>query len=336
MKKWLLIIIAVTIVLTLIVSGCAASAPSSKVYTLKFAGYRPPAQAIPQQFEIFIQNVKDKSNGQLDIQFHPAGALLKPKEQFTGVADRIADMSSTAPPYHAGEVPLVSACDLVFAYGDYEAGVKTIRGGLGDLLNKEYAKFGIKAVMWYPAGTLDFFSQFPVKAPSDLQGKKVRGAGGLQLMFFELCGASTVQMTAGEIYQAAQTGTIDGFGLTDGTFVSQRLFEVTKYATLMPINIPLGLVIMNEDSYNELPKNLQKIFDNACHDAEEALIKAVQADDAKARDTMKKEGMNVYQLSKAEYEAFKAIGMKTWDSLVTKNPGTSAPEMLKIVEKYNR
>ena len=60
----------------------------------------------------------------------------------------------------------------------------------------------------------------------------------MQLQFLEMCGASTVQMTAGEIYQAMQTGTIDAFCLTDGTFVSQKLFEVTDYATLIPFMKP--------------------------------------------------------------------------------------------------
>lgn len=351
MKKWTLMVSIVIVVVALIFSGCAQSPPPTtpkaptapatpaapaKVFSWKMAEYRPPAQAVSQQWEIMAKKIKERSNGQLEIKLFTAGSLLNPKEQFTGVVDRIADLSSTVGSNHAGQVPLTSAQDLVFSFTTYRMGVDTIRGGLGELQAKEYLKYGVKPAMFYPSGALDFFSKFPVKVPQDLKGKLIRGAGGLQLKFYEMCGASTVQMSAGEVYQAMQTGTIDGFGLTDGTFASNRLYEVTKYAALMPIMIPLGIALMNIKSYEELSPNLQKILNDTFRETEDELIKAVEADDAKARVTMREKGMVVTQFTPQDLAPFKEIGMKTWDELVTKNPGTSAPEMLKIIKQFSK
>jgi TRAP-type C4-dicarboxylate transport system substrate-binding protein len=104
----------------------------------------------------------------------------------------------------------------------------------------------------------------------------------------------------------------------------------------MPICIPLAVVIMNMKSYNELPPNLQKILSDSFRETEEELIKAVQADDTKGRATMREKGMTVTEFTPAELAPFKEIGMKTWDELVTKNPGTSAPEMLNIVKQFSK
>lgn len=326
--------LALMVVMLVVLMACTPSAAPGKTYSWKLATYRPPAHIIPEQFEVLAQEVNKKSNGQLDIEVFAAGSLLDAKSQFTGVVDGLAELSDTVPGRHHGEVALVNAADLPFSFTDYSMGLKTIRGGLGDLIDKEYAKYGLKALMWYPAGRLDFFTEFPVKTPADFEGKLLRGAGGLQLAFMELCGASTVQMSAGEIYQAMQTGTIDGFLLTDETFMSMKLYEVTSNATLMPLDVAMAVTIMNLDAYNALPSNLQKILNDAARTTEDEIAKRTEASDIESQKAMADQGMEVYQLSKAELAAFKQIGMKTWDSLVTDNPGTSAPEMLDIVKKY--
>ncbi|MFC1971633.1 TRAP transporter substrate-binding protein [Chloroflexota bacterium] len=332
MKKSISLILTIAVLTSVLtISGC--SQPSETV-SWKLAAYRAPTHVITQEWDVFAEKINERTNGKLQITVFPGGSLLDRQAQFTGVVDNIAELSSTVGAYHGGQVPLVGAQDLPFSYSTYGGALDTIRGGLGELQAAEYVSFGLAPLIFFPAGRIDIFTNFPVKTPADLAGKLIRGAGGMQLSFMEKCGASPVAMPSGDVYMAMQTGTIDGFFITDTTFVANRLYEVTDYATLVPIMIPLSVILMNSASYDALPSKIQKILYETAEESADALVGIVETGDLAAQDKMRSEGMTVTQLSAAEVAPFKELGMLTWDEFVQKNPDTSAPQMLEIIKKY--
>ncbi len=70
-----------------------------------------------------------------------------------------------------------------------------------------------------------------------------------------------VTLRPSEVYTAVERGVVDGFALsTVGMIVDAGLYEVTKYTIDHPFLNTNFVVIMNLDSWNRIPKNLQDLL----------------------------------------------------------------------------
>jgi TRAP-type C4-dicarboxylate transport system substrate-binding protein len=84
---------------------------------------------------------------------------------------------------------------------------------------------------WLAYGTVEIYSNTPVRAPEDLNGLKMRSFGLDATQLLSQLGASPVTMSSQEVYQAMQRGTIDGCLTGPSSVLGRKLFEVTKYGT---------------------------------------------------------------------------------------------------------
>ena len=99
-----------------------------------------------------------------------------------------------------------------------------------------------------------------IMKPDDLKGKKFRAAGPTFAGMWEAAGASIVSPPSNEIYNAFQTGVVNGTDTSLGTFASMRLYEVTDCLTA-PGNNALWFmyepVLMSKKSFDRLNKKQQ-------------------------------------------------------------------------------
>ena len=96
--------------------------------------------------------------------------------------------------------------------------------------------------------------------PDDMKGRKFRAAGPTFAGMWEAAGASIVSPPSNEIYNAFQTGVVNGTDTSLGTFQSMRLYEVTDCLTA-PGNNALWFmyepVLMSKKSFDKLNKQQQ-------------------------------------------------------------------------------
>jgi TRAP-type C4-dicarboxylate transport system substrate-binding protein len=96
--------------------------------------------------------------------------------------------------------------------------------------------------------------------PDDLKGLKFRAAGPTFAAMWEAAGASIVSPPSNEIYNAFQSGVVNGTDTSLGTLQSMRLYEVTDCLTA-PGNNALWFmyepVLMSKKSFDKLNKQQQ-------------------------------------------------------------------------------
>ncbi|MEM0105094.1 MAG: TRAP transporter substrate-binding protein DctP [Zestosphaera sp.] len=142
---------------------------------------------------------------------------------------------------------------------------------LQDILRKHIEARGVLLV-----GPLDIVpsevlvSRVPIRTLDDIKGKIIRTAG-LSAKIYEKLGAKVVTLTAGEIYQALQLGTIDA--LEWGDYEADYILgyhEVAKYVLEAPPGYSLhsgaypdSILILNPNSWNNLPDDLKEIVKGA-------------------------------------------------------------------------
>lgn len=150
--------------------------------------------------------------------------------------------------------------------------------------------------------------------PDDMKGVKFRAAGPTFAAMWEAAGASIVSPPSNEIYNAFQTGVVNGTDTSLGTFASMRLYEVTDCLTA-PGNNALWFmyepVLMSKKSFDRLNKEQQAAIIKGGKDAQayyESKADAVNNEAIKAFEDHK---VKVVTLSDAQYAAWLDVAKKS-------------------------
>ena len=160
--------------------------------------------------ERFAQLVNEMSGGRLKVKVYAAGELVPTLEVFDAVSRGTAEMGHGAPYYWKGKVPAAQFfCALPFGPNAQEMNAWLHRGGGMQLWEEVYKPFGVLPMACGATGvqTAGWFNK-EINSVDDFKGLKMRtpGLGGEVLTKM---GGTVVNMPAGEIFTALQTGAID-------------------------------------------------------------------------------------------------------------------------------
>jgi TRAP-type C4-dicarboxylate transport system substrate-binding protein len=254
------------------------------------------------------------ANVDLTIQVYPGASLFKPNQQWNALSDGQLDISLFPLDYASGKVPTFSATLMPGLIRSQERAKRINKSQFMKDIRAEIESHGVIVLSdaWF-AGAMAA-KKSCIVSPGDMRGLKFRAAGPTFAAMWEAAGASIVTPPSNEIYNAFQTGVINGTDTSLGTFASTRLYEVTDCLTA-PGNNALWFmyepVLMSKKSFAKLDKRQQDIVLKAGKKAEafyEAKADRVNADAIKAFEDHK---VKVVSLSDAQYNAWLEIAKKS-------------------------
>ena len=262
-----------------------------------------------RQSAFFCEIVEEMSGGRVTVTNYDAEVILGIGETFTGVADGVADCAVTASIYHQGIVPVGlytwAIPFTVESVDEFEVIYYELNGRA--VLDEAYAVHGVKFLSYQLSdewGTV--VSTFPVDAYADYDGKKVR-AFGLWAEWLVHNGASITVVPGGEIYLAINTGVLDAamFGAPN-SWAGMKMWEVADYF-IDPSIIPYDMneIIMNLDTFNEMPADLQAIMVAAARVTNNQMVAYTIVQDVKGRQDLAAGGMEFIRMPDAELIAAK-------------------------------
>ena len=134
---------------------------------------------------------------------------------------------------------------------------------------KPLEKKGIKVLGYIDSGARSFFTQKPVRTVADIKGQKIRVMGSpVAVATIGAMGGTGVPVAWGELYNALQTGVVDGAENNHPSVLSMKFYEVSKYYTLDEhARIP-DILIMSKKTFDGLPADQQKAIEQAGREAE--------------------------------------------------------------------
>jgi C4-dicarboxylate-binding protein DctP len=108
----------------------------------------------------------------------------------------------------------------------------------------------------------------PLAMPADFQGLKVRISGSkVADQYFRLMGSIPQIMAFSEVYQALQTGVVDGCENTPSNYLTQKFHEVQKHITVSNHAHLQYAVIVNSKFWNGLPGDVRNQLNKAMDEA---------------------------------------------------------------------
>src|SRR6202163_2930960 len=242
--------------------------------------------------EKFKELAEKYTDGKVKVEVYPNSQLYKDKEELEalqlGAVQMLAPSNSKFGPIGVREFEVF---DLPYILPDLPTLRKVTDGPLGAKLLKLLEPKGMTGLAYWDNGFKQMSANKKLIAPSDYKGLKFRIQSSKVLEAqFRVLGAIPQVMAFSEVYQALQTGVVDGQENTPSNMYTQKMHEVQKYTTLSDHGYIGYVVIVNKKFWDGLPADVRAGLDKAMTEATKYANEISEKENAEALDDMKKSG----------------------------------------------
>jgi tripartite ATP-independent transporter DctP family solute receptor len=313
MKRNCFSTVIVAMIFALILSACSSQSGSeaekqeegeqSKI-TLVAAHVEPTAGAYQAGMEKFKEVVERESNGSIEVEIHPNGALggnddeLVQKLQ-TGTVDLI----TVAPGFLSQAVNEVGLFSAPYLFKDRDHWAKVLNGEVGQEMSDIIeSKTDFKVLGFWIRGVRSYFGSKPVETPEDLQGIKIRVQNSPAIIkTWESFGAQPASVAFNELYQALQTGVVDA-GENDFTNIYQmKFYEVAPNISLTEHEFLTPAFLMSQQKFDQLTEEQQQAIEKAAIEATKAEVEIDRKLNEESLQKLKEHGTNINKLDKEPF-----------------------------------
>lgn len=287
--------------------GFAASAMAQQPIVIKFSHVVAPDTPKGKGADRFRELGEKYTGGKVKIEVYPNSQLYKDKEELEalqlGAVQMLAPSLAKFGPLGAREFEIF---DLPFIFQDKAALRAITNGPIGkELLNKLDSK-GIIGLAYWDNGFKILSANKPLKTPDDMLGLKMRIQSSKVLEAqMKAFGAVPQVMAFSEVYQALQTGVVDGTENPPSNMYTQKMHEVQKNATLTNHGYLGYAVIVNKKFWDGLPDDVRAGLDKAMVEATAYANEIAQKENDDSMEAMKKSG-------KTDFHTPTAAEKKAW------------------------
>jgi len=263
MRKWLLAVAAAAVFVLPGVTGAQAQ------IVIKFshvvANDTPKGKGALK----FKELAEKYTDGKVKVEVYPNSTLYKDKEELEalqlGSVQMLAPSTAKFAPLGVKEF---EALDLPWLFKDDDTYAAAMKGPVGQWLFKKLEAKGITGLAYWDNGFHMVSANRPLIKPADFQGLKIRISGSkIADQYFREVGSIPQILAFSEVYQALQTGVVDGCENTPSNYLTQKFHEVQKDITVSYHAHLQYAVIVNSKFWSGLPADIRGQLTKAMDEA---------------------------------------------------------------------
>lgn len=259
MRKGILCLLAGVFMASLLAFGFAPTPAPAASINLNYANF-PPAPTFPcVQMERWKEEVEKRTDGKVSIKTFPGGTLLDAMNMMDGVIAGQADIGNLCMAYQPGRFMVTNATALPLGIPNAKVGSRV----LWDLYEKynpeEFSK--VKVLAMFTTAPSNIMSRAPIRTLEDMRGVNLRASGGAG-QILSAWGANMVGMPMSEVPEALQKGVVAGLFSSLEVMKDFKFAEHCRNVTITTSVIYPFAVVMNMASWNKLPDDVKKVFDD--------------------------------------------------------------------------
>ncbi len=266
------------------------------------------SEPIGQALVKWQQMVEEQGDGSIRLELYPDSQLGSKNELIDGMTFgenyiTLADGAFYAD-YGVKDFGIVFG---PFLFDDWEQCWNLIESDWYQGQCKELENRGLKIVTSnWKYGERHTLTKKKVETVEDLKGLKIRVPGNqLQSIGFDVLGATSTGMDLGDVYQALQTGTIDGAENPLATLYGRKLHEVAKYLIMDAHVLNFTTWVMSNEVFEGLTKEQQELLVSTATEAGIYNNELVEESNDEYLQMMINEGVEVVEPSEEVMEGFK-------------------------------
>src|SRR3954449_9858064 len=270
----------------------ATPALAQSQIVIKFSHVVAPNTPKGKGSEKFKELAEKYTNGKVKVEVYPNSQLYKDNEELQalqlGSVQMLAPSLAKFGPLGVKEFEVF---DLPYILPDKAALNKVTQGALGKKLLGLLQSKGIVGLAYWDNGFKDMSANKKLLLPADFRGLKMRIQSSKVLEAqMRALGAIPQVMAFSEVYQALQTGVVDGSENTPSNMYTQKHHEVQKFITLSDHGYIGYAVIANKKFWDGLPGDVRGQLEKAIGEATAYANQISQTENDEALAEIKKSG----------------------------------------------
>jgi C4-dicarboxylate-binding protein DctP len=263
---------------------------------------------------MFKKLVEERLAGKVKVEVYPNSQLFGDAKEMEALA--LGDVQMIAPSLAKFDrfTPKLQVFDLPFLFNDIAAVDRFQNSPTGKELLNSMSDKGFQGLAYWHNGLKQLSADKPLRKPEDAAGLKFRVQNSDVLVDqFKAIGANPQKLAFSEVYQALQTGTVDGAENPWSNLYTQKFYEVQPYITESNHGLLDYMVVTSTDFWNGLPKDIRNELETILTEVTVAVNK--QADDInrghkqKIADSGKSQ---IISLNQQELDAWRKAMQPVW------------------------
>lgn len=310
-------------------SALLAPAIANAQIEIKLGHVLAPVHSWHRAAEGFAADVKQQTDGRVNIVLFPSGQLGNEKTMLEGmqigsVQAGIIGTGSLQP-----FDPKFGIVEMPYAWQSQQHAYRALDGDLGKALEKLANAKNLVIVSWWENGYRHITNnRGPITTPADLKGLKIRVTPDkVRLDTFTALGASPAPLAFGELYSALQQGVFDAQENPLSIIYTSSFFEVQKFLSLSGHVWGAASLIISKPVWNRISVDDRKVVVAAATKWRDVQRKMVQDSDSEMIANLKAKGMAVNDVDKAAFAKAVEPVWKAYEPVL----GT---ELLELIRKY--
>ncbi len=263
--------------------------------------------------EFFAKRAGELTGGKVKVEVYANSTLYKDKEEMEalqiGAVQILAPSLAKFGPLGVREFEVF---DLPFIFDNSDELHMVTTGPVGKQLFTKLEAKGIHGLAYWDNGFKSFSANKPLKSPDDFKGLKMRiqSSKVLEAQMRSL-GALPQVMAFSEVYQALQTGVVDGTENPHSNLYTQKMHEVQKHMTVTDHGYLGYAVITNKKFWDGLPADVRGQLEQAMAESTTFANKIAKEENDGALEKVRASGKTqIYTPTPQERMALKKVMVK--------------------------
>jgi TRAP-type C4-dicarboxylate transport system substrate-binding protein len=288
----------------------SASMSFAQTYNLKIASYISGQHAMSHWIDDWAAEMTEKSGGRLTFEILHGSQMGPPPKYYDLARNGQADITLVLHGATPNRFPLTEISHLPFMFCSAEQATRVLNDPSlrAEYLEAEHRGVKVLALFMHPPGHI-MMNDDPVLSVKDIAGKSIRPASQSVGRYIAALGGNPVGLPPTAMAEALQKGTINGSFIDYGG--GALAFQLTPYlqnvTETQAYTVSFGLM-MNPDSFNDLPADLQAMIDESFADASGEIGKVWDDLDVVGKNIMVEGGVAIHMLSDEARAQFEEIG----------------------------
>jgi C4-dicarboxylate-binding protein DctP len=280
----------------------------------------------------FKELAEERTKGRVKVEVYPNSQLFKDGEEMQMLQlGNVQILAPSVSKFGPLGVRAFEVFDLPYIFDDDKDLHNVTQGRIGQQLFKKLEDKGIIGLAYWDNGFKQMSSNKPLRTPADFRGQKIRIQSSKVLdAQMRALGATPQVMAFSEVYQALQTGVVDGQENTWSNIYTQKFYEVQKYITVSDHGVIEYAVIVNKKFWDGLPGDIRTALDGAMKDATKYANDIAKQENDQALEKIKASGKSqIITLTPEEKKAWKKAELKVH----RENEATIGKELIQEIYK---
>jgi TRAP-type transport system periplasmic protein len=252
------------------------------------------------------------SGGRLQIKIFPNAQLGTDRDMIEGMQLGSIDLASPSTGAMGAVLPVATFLDLPYIFNDLKHVYRVLDGPFSKELYKLFDGVGFHPLGWWEIGFRNLTNNVrPVRTPADVKGLKLRTLpSAIHQRAWSLAGAQPVAMDWTEVYNALNTGVVDGQESPFHFILLDKMYEVQKHLSVTRHIYGAAPTSVSDKTWNKLPPDLQAALKEAVVRSAVVQRKLASGNEEAELQKLKSFGMNI--ITEPDREAFQKAMQPAW------------------------